>query len=45
MLDPNMSDPAGPNRILIIWIQPDPDPNLTRGEKLLFLLHNWKKLE
>jgi len=26
-------------------IQLDPDPNPTTGEKLLFLYHNWKKLE
>jgi len=28
-----------------IWPDLDPDPNLTRGKKLPFLLHNWKKLE
>jgi len=42
MPDPDMWDP---NRILIIWIRPDPDPNPTRAEKLPFLQHNWKKLE
>jgi len=43
MSDPDKSDPD-PNRILItgIRIQLDPDPNPTKGEKLLFLQHNWK---
>jgi len=45
MPDPDMSDP---NRILVTWIRPDPDPAgsgskpqllPTTGEKLLFLHH------
>ena len=43
-----------PNWILVTWIRPDPDPSgsgskprslPTAGETLLFLHHNWKKLE
>ena len=43
--DPKFCYPAG-SGILDTWrIGPDPDPNLTTGEKLLFLQHSWKKLE